>query len=386
MAYSPFEFNFPTRIVFGPGESERAAELAAGLGAKKIFLMTSARIRPVTEKLLKDLAEKNIPCVHYAGCLPNPKAGEADEAAALCVKEGCDLIVGVGGGSVIDAAKAVALLAANPSPGGIWDYVGEGKQPEKPALPLMLVVTIASTGSEGNESFVITDEAGTQKLICSHPSVRPVLSVCDPLLTCSLPPYQTALGAADILSHFLEQYLHGDPGADTSDEMSFGLIRSVTKWAPEALKHPDDLTARSNLLWSAIVAMSRILGVGHEENWLSHLMEHAVSARYEIPHAAGMAAILPAYLRFLEEKEVIPEKLARLAALWEAESASEGLRRFERSLGLPVTLPEALGFALPEEALPELAAYALPWGPMDAAGLGLFGPEEAETVLRLAGT
>ncbi len=384
MPYTSFEFSFPTRIVFGPGESEKADDYAASFNPGKILLMTSAHIRPVTGKLMADLAEKKIPFVHFDGCRPNPKEGEVNEAAEMARREGCDLILAVGGGSVIDAAKATALAAANPSEGGIWDYVGTGRPPEKKVLPLMLVVTIASTGSEGNESFVLTDEAGTQKLIYSDPSLRPVLSVCDPELTVTLSARQTALGAADILSHLLEQYLHADTNRDASDEMTFALIRTVTKWAPIAVAKPEDRDARSNLLWCAILAMSRVLGVGHDENWLSHLIEHAVSAKYDIPHAAGMAAIFPAYLSFLEEKGVIPDKLARLADLWQAESAAEGLEKFEKQLGLPVRLQESLGFTLTEEVIKELTAFALPWGPMDAGGLGLFGPDDAERVLRLA--
>ncbi len=383
MSYKSFEFSFPTRIVFGPGESGRAAEHAAQFLPKKILLMTYADVLlPVVKKLMQDLEEMKIPYVLYDKCTANPTAAQIDTAAAVCTEEGCDLVLGVGGGSVIDSAKSTALLVTNPSEGGIWDYVSGVKEPANRPLTIMLVVTIASTGSEGNESFVITDRAGKDKLIFNHPFVRPVLSVCDPELAKTLPPRQTALGAIDVFSHVLEQYLHDDPAADASDEMSFGLLAAVHKWAPVAVAEPANMDARSNLLWCAILAMSRVLGVGHEENWLGHMLEHAVSAKFNLAHAAGMAAIMPAYLEFIEAKGQIPEKLARLAALLGVESASEGLKKFQKELNLPVNLTEALGHGASEEEIREMAEHALPWGPMEAACLGEFTLEDAEAIFR----
>ena len=381
MSYKSFEFTFPTRIVFGPGESGRAAEHAAQFQPKKIFLMTYADVLlPVVKKLTADLDEMKIPYVLYDKCTANPTAVQIDTAAEVCKAEGCDLVLGVGGGSVIDSAKSTALLVTNPSEGGIWDYVSYAKEPVNRPLTIMLVVTIASTGSEGNESFVITDREGKDKLIFNHPFVKPVLSICDPELAKTLPPKQTALGAIDVFSHVLEQYLHDDPHADASDEMCFGLLKTVHKWAPVAVAEPENMDARSNLLWCAILAMSRVLGVGHEENWLGHMLEHAVSAKYNLSHAAGMAAIMPAYLDFIEAKGQIPDKLGRLAALLGAEKAGEGLRKFQRELGLPVDLSEALGHGASEEEISEMALHSLPWGPTEAACLGEFSQKDAETV------
>ena len=162
--------------------------------------------------------------------------------------------------------------------------------------------------------------------------------------------------------------------------MCFGLLKTVHKWAPVAVAEPENMDARSNLLWCAILAMSRVLGVGHEENWLGHMLEHAVSAKYNLSHAAGMAAIMPAYLDFIEAKGQIPDKLGRLAALLGAEKAGEGLRNFQRELGLPVDLSEALGHRASEEEISEMALHSLPWGPTEAACLGEFSQKDAETV------
>ena len=383
MSYQPFEFSVPTRICFGVGESDRAAELAAGLSPRKIMVMTYADVRlPVLETLLAGLSQRHIDYVLYDRCTGNPTAGQIDAAAQVCVENGCDLVLGVGGGSVIDSAKAVALLAVNPSEGGVWDYVSGLREPAERALPIMLVVTIASTGSESNESFVLTDREGTQKLIYNHPTVRPTLSICDPKLSVTLPPRQTALGAADVLSHVMEQYLHCDPCADVSDNMSMGVMEAVVRWAPVAVREPENLDARSNLLWASILAMSRVLGVGHEENWLSHMLEHAVSAKYNISHAAGMTGITPAYLRWLQNNAPqAQEKLGLLAKLFSAEDAVSGYCGFIRSLGLPVTLKEAVGQSADDETVRELARNALPWGDMPVGGYGLFTLRDAQEVL-----
>ncbi len=384
MSYTPFSFVFPTRIVFGPGESSRCDEYVAQLHPKKVFVCTYADVRlPVLDALLRGLQERSIPYCLHAACTANPRAEQIDDAAARFLREGCDLVVGVGGGSVIDTCKGVALLSRNPCEEGVWAYVSGEKQAENGAFPIGLVVTIASTGSESNESFVVTDREGKQKMICSHPAVRPAFSICDPTLTLTLPKRQTAMGAADIFSHVLEQYLHRTEAVDVSDNMSLGILQAVYKWAPVAVARPDDLDARSNLMWASILAMSLLLGVGHEENWLCHMLEHAVSARYDIPHGAGMAAILPAYLRFIAPQDDTG-KLDALNRMFGSENAADGLASFLRGMGLPVNLTEALGFTPDEDTVRELAENALPWGDMEAGGYQPFTLSDAEYVLREA--
>ena len=381
MSYTPFSFVFPTRIIFGPGESGRCSQYVAELKPKKVFVCTYADVRlPVLDELLTGLDLRGIPYYLHAACTANPRAEQIDAAAAFFTEAGCDMVVGVGGGSVIDTCKGVALLAKNPCPQGVWAYVSGEKQAEQGAYPIGLVVTIASTGSESNESFVVTDRLGEQKMICSHPAVRPAFSICDPTLTLTLPKKQTAMGAADIFSHVLEQYLHRTKAVDVSDNMSLGILKAVVKWAPVAVESPENLDARSNLMWASILAMSLLLGVGHEENWLCHMLEHAVSAKYNIPHGAGMAAILPAYLRFIAPQDDAG-KLDSLCKLFGSETAAAGLEKFFRGLGLPVNLNEALGFTPEAEVISELAKNALPWGETPAGGYAPFTLEDAEHVL-----
>ena len=193
----------------------------------------------------------------------------------------------------------------------------------------------------GTRASCFTGPDGRQKLIYSHESLRPRFSVCDPELSYTLPPRQTALGAADIFSHILEQYLHGQPGVEASDEMSPRAdCSAVVQYAPRALAVPDDAAARANLMWASILAMSR--GAGRRpmrRNWVCHMLEHAVSARFDLPHAAGMTAIFPAYLAFIAPQDAAG-KLAKLSArvfgAAQSEQAGAGaVRAFFRGLGLP---------------------------------------------------
>ena len=383
MSYQSFDFSFPTRICFGVGESEKAAEYDAQLHPEKMMILTYADVRlPVLDKLLRDLDEKKITYVLYDRCTGNPKAEQIDAATEFCVENKCDLVLGVGGGSVIDSAKAVAMMAVNPTEGGVWTYVSGEAEPQNHALPIMMVVTIASTGLESDESFVLTDRDEKQKLIYNNPMVRPTLSICDPALSVTLPARQTALGAADVLSHVMEQYLHSDPTVNVSDNMCMGIMEAVVRWAPVAIAEPEDLDARSNLLWASILAMSRVLGVGHEENRLRHLLEHAVSARYNIAHTAGMTGIFPAYLRWLKANApAAQKKLEGLAKLFGAEDAAEGFPAFVRSLGLPATLLEAANCQASEQILDSLAENAMPWGDMPVGGFGMLTVADARNVL-----
>lgn len=390
MAYNAFDFFFPTRICFGAGESARTAEhLLRYMPCKKVFVVTYGDfVLPVLGQILDSLRAAGVETTLYDKAVPNPRAQEVDAGAAAFAASGADAILGVGGGSVIDTAKAIALLAANPAEGGIWTYMSYAAQPERPAVPVGLVVSIASTGSEGNESFVVTSPDGQQKLIYSAESVRPRFSVCDPELSYTLPARQTALGAADIFSHVLEQYLHNQPGVETSDNLSLGILSAVVQYAPVAVASPADAAARANLMWASILAMSRLLGVGHAENWVCHMLEHAVSARYNLPHAAGMTAITPAYLCYIAPQDTAG-KLARLGAqvFGTAETAEAGIAAvtaFFRALGLPVTLTEALGERPDAGALSALAQNAIPWGTMEAGAYRPFTVQDAETVLRMA--
>ena len=382
MSYQPFQFSQKTNYIFTHDAAGALTEQLQAYAPGKLFVLASEKRFEIVSAALKELGQ---PYVLRTGCMSNPTADFVNDCAAQVQKEGCDFLLGVGGGSVIDAAKAIAILAANPTEGGVWDYVSFAKMPENPALPLGLVVTIPSTGSESNPSAVISNPESGEKLIYTEPTLRPRFSITSPELTYSLPAYPAGAGIADILSHLLEQYLHNDAHVDVSDNMLLGVMKAVVKWAPVAMETPDNYDAKANLLWASYLAMSQVLGVGHAENWISHMVEHAISAKFDLAHGAGMSIVMPAYVSMIAEGDT-SGRLARLSAEVFGEPdrpAAELLREFFASLGMPVTLSQA-GITLSAEDLEECAAKAMPWGAMEVEGYAPFGPESAKRLFELA--
>ena len=382
MSYLPFEFSQKTDYVFTQDAAEALKAQLERYKPAKLLVIASDRAFKIVSAVLEEMGQAFI---RRNDCMPNPTDEFVNSCAAQAQAEGCDFLLGVGGGSVIDASKAIAMLAANPNEGGIWDYVTFTKMPEKPALPLGLVVTIPSTGSESNPSAVISNNKVGEKLIYTEETMRPVFSITSPALTYSLPAYPSATGIADILSHLLEQYLHGDEHVDVSDNMLLGVMAAVVKWAPVSMEQPDNYDAKANLLWASYLAMSRVLGAGHSENWISHMVEHAISAKFDLAHGAGMSIVMPTYISMVEQDDK-SGRMDRLSAEVfgrPGTPASQAMRDFLTGLGLPVTLAQA-NITLTEEGLKDCAVKAMPWGPMEVNGYAPFGPDEAAKLFELA--
>lgn len=379
MSYKAFEFSLQTEYVFAENAVDALKAQLQKRQPKKPFVLTLDFMTQIPTQALDEL---QIPYVMRTDVISNPTDVYVNSCAAQAVAEGCDFVLGVGGGSVIDTCKTVAMLIANPTEGGIWDYVSFAKQPENPALPVGLVVTIPSTGSESNPSAVISNDSIQEKLIYTQDSMRPRFSITSPSLTYSLPAYPAAAGIADILSHLLEQYLHNDTHVDVSDNMLVGVMKAVVQWGPEAMKDPKNFDAKANLLWASYLAMSRVLSSGHDENWISHMVEHGISAMFNLAHGAGMTIVMPAYVDLVTPTDV-SGRIARLSAEvfgQPGRPAGDLMREFFTSLGMPVTLPEA-NIHLTDEQVRECAEKALPWGPTEIAGYDVFDVEACMKVL-----
>lgn len=382
MSYQPFQFSQKTNYIFTHDAAEALTGQLQAYRPKKLFVLASEKRFQIVAGALEALGQ---PYVLRTGCMSNPTAEFVNDCAKQVREEGCDFLLGVGGGSVIDASKAIAILAANPTEGGIWDYVSFAKMPEKEALPLGLVVTIPSTGSESNPSAVISNPESGEKLIYTEGSLRPRFSITSPALTYSLPAYPAGAGIADILSHLLEQYLHNDTNVDVGDNMLLGVMKAVVKWAPVAMAEPDSYDAKANLLWASYLAMSQVLSAGHAENWISHMVEHAISAKFDLAHGAGMSIVMPTYVAMIAGGDT-SGRLSRLSAEVFGQPdrpAAELLREFFASLGMPVSLSQA-GITLTEEEAAECAAKAMPWGPMVVEGYAPFDAESAKKLFELA--
>ena len=378
MSYKAFEFSLKTEYVFAEHAADALKTQLQKHKPAKPFVLALDFMCHIAKQALEEL---EIPYVLRTDCISNPTDVFVNSCAAQASAEGCDFVIGIGGGSVIDSCKTVALMIANPSEGGIWDYVSFAKEPQNPALPIGLVVTIPSTGSESNPSAVISNDSVQEKLIYTQDSLRPTFSITSPELTYSLPKYPAGAGIADILSHLLEQYLHNDTHVDVSDNMLVGVMNAVVKWGPIAMEKPDSYDAKANLLWASYLAMSRVMSSGHDENWICHMVEHGLSAMFNIAHGAGMTIVMPAYVDMVTPTDR-SGRIARLSGEvfgQPGRPAGELMREFFTSLGMPVTLSQAK-IELTEQQAKDIAEKSLPWGPTEIDG---YEPFTQESVLKL---
>lgn len=394
MSYTNFVYQQPTEIVFGKNGIKTLGEFAVKYGAKKVLLVTggeSVRKSGLLDQVIDRLEEAGIGYSLHPGCTPNPRSTFVDTGAAKHNKECCNFILAVGGGSVIDASKAMAMLVSNPNESGIWHYMSGKGNFDKNAVPVAAILTLAATGSECNDSFVISNDKTQEKMVGSHKSVKPVFSICDPEYTYTVGKWQTACGVSDIISHVLEQYLHNDDTTDVSDGMCVGILKAVMKWGPMALKHPDSYDARANLMWASTIGLNGILGAGHGENWVTHMLEHTLSALFDVSHGAGLACLTPHYLAFISGQDGAG-KLDRLGIeLFGIKDSDKDIKvktvmefsSFFQSLGMPSTLGELAKETIEDDTIRKLAEKALPWGAMEVGGYSPFTLEDAKKVFRM---
>lgn len=352
-----FVFYSPTEFVFGKDTEGQVGELSQKYGARKVMIVYgggSAQRSGLLDRVKASLDKAGLSWCELGGVQPNPTDGKVYQGIELAKKENIDLLLAVGGGSVIDTAKAIA--AGVPYSGDFWDFF-EGKAKVEAALKVAVVLTIPAAGSEGSGNAVITKEATLQKLGIKVPGLlRPVFSIMNPELTYTLPPFQTACGAADMMAHIMERYFSNTPDVELTDRISEGVLKAIIEEAPKAMKNPQDYGARANLMWAGMVAHNDTCGVGREEDWSSHALEHEVSAVYGVAHGAGLSVIFPAWLTWMTTHN-LPKLVQFSVRVWDVPAegnpeavALEGIRRLRRffsSLELPITFRE-LGIPEPD--------------------------------------
>ena len=352
-----FVFYSPTEFVFGKATEMQVGALARKHGARKVMIVYgggSVVRSGLLDRVKQSLQEAGIEYCLMGGVQPNPVDTKVYEGIDFCRREQADMLLPVGGGSVIDTAKAIA--AGVLYEGDFWDfYIGKAKVTK--ALKVAVVLTIPAAGSEGSGNTVITKLDGLQKLSLRVPEVlRPVFSIMNPELTYTLPPFQTACGVADMMAHIMERYFTNTQEVEIGDRLCEGTLMAIINEAPKVMKNPEDYGARANLMWSGMIAHNGTCGVGCEEDWASHFLEHEISAIYGVTHGAGLSVIFPAWMTWMVEHNV--DKIAQYAVrVWgvsESEDkkrvALEGIHRLKSffvSLGLPVTF-KALGIENPD--------------------------------------
>ena len=352
-----FIFYSPTEFVFGRDTEAQTGALVKKQGAKKVMIVYGGGsvIRSgLLSRVESSLKEVGIEYCMLGGVQPNPVDIKVYEGIELCRRERADLLLAVGGGSVIDTAKAIA--AGVPYKGDFWDfYIGKAKVTE--ALRVAVVLTIPAAGSEGSGNTVITKIDGLQKLSLRVPELlRPVFAVMNPELTYTLPPFQTACGIADMMAHIMERYFTNTKEVEIGDRLCEGTLLAIIKEAAIVMKEPENYGARANLMWCGNIAHNGTCGVGCEEDWASHFLEHEISAIYNVTHGAGLSVVFPAWMTWMTEHNV--DKIAQYAVrVWNVSEADdkkavalEGIARlksFFKSIVLPVTFSE-LGIENPD--------------------------------------
>ncbi len=295
-----FDYFSPTHFVFGKGREKDIGQYVKKYGGTKVLLVFLEYVRTsgLLGRVTESLDEVNVQYVEYDKGKENPTSDSIYEGIEICKDEGIDFLVAIGGGSSIDTAKAIAMGVTYD--GDFWDFFS-GKSPES-ALHVGVVLTNAASGSEGSPNAIITKVETLDKNAAESDWIRPKFAIMNPELTMTLSPYQTACGITDIFSHCLERYFTNTEDVGLTDRMLEGVMATLVAETPKVMKDPKDYGARANIMWAGMVAHNDIMGVGREQDWNSHHLEHVLSAKYNCVHGAGMAVIMPAWMRFVVER------------------------------------------------------------------------------------
>lgn len=382
-----FNYYSPTEFVFGRGAEERAGEMIRKRGGTKVLVHFgggSAIRSGLMDRVTASLDAAGLPYITLGGVQPNPRSSLVYRGIELARAEGVDFILAVGGGSVIDSSKAIALGV--PYDGDFWDFFCGKAKPER-ALGVGVVLTLAAAGSEGSKSCVITQEDGGFKRGCGNELNRPKFALMNPEVTYTLPAYQTACGATDMMAHVLERYFTNEKGVDLTDRLCEAVLSAVIKAAPIAIAEPDNYEARAQLMWAGTLAHNDSCGLGREGDWASHQIEHELSARYDVAHSAGLAVVFPAWMRYQLDHD--PMRFAQLAVrVWGCDmdfehpekTGLDGIGRFEqflKDIGMPTRLSD---MGVNPADIPAMAEKCKR---NNAGKLGFFRPLDTEDIAKI---
>lgn len=299
-----FIFKSPTEFIFGKEAENQTGSYLKKYGAKKVLVLyggKSAKASGLLDRVTKSISEAGIEYSEMGGVQPNPVLSKVREGIELCRKEQIDFLLAVGGGSVIDTMKAIGI--GIDYEGDVWDYFC-GKASNPHPYPGAVVLTIPAAGSEGSKSMVITNENGLLKRGFDCEESRSKFSILNPEITYTLPAYQTACGAVDMMSHIMERYFTNTPSVELTDRMSEAVLKTIIHAAPAAIANPSDYNARADLMWASTLAHCDLLSCGKTGDWASHDLEHELSALYGIAHGAGLAVVTPAWMKYVFKHDI----------------------------------------------------------------------------------
>lgn len=365
-----FTFHTPTKVVFGKEAECQVGKLVKACNATKVLLhYGSDRVlkNGLMDRVINSLKQESISYCLLGGVVPNPRISLARKGVELCREQGVDMVIAVGGGSVIDSAKAIGYGVA--SGGDVQDFYLKKRVPTA-CLPIGTVLTIAAAGSEMSNSSVLTDEETNVKHGISKEFCRPVFSCLNPELTFDLPDYQTACGCTDIMMHTMERYFTGNGTLRLTDHLAEALLRTVKENALRLTEAPKDYQARAEVMWAGSLSHNGLMGVGSDGgDWVVHQLEHELGALYDVYHGAGLAAMWGSWARYVYQNclerfvsfainvmQVVPGNTAEETAL----KGIEAMENFYRAIHMPTNLKE-LGISASDEELHLMAHKCALW-------------------------
>lgn len=360
-----FHFYAPTEVVFGATAEEQTGKLVKKHGGNKVLVHyggKSAERSGLLDKICKQLDSEGIGYIKLGGVVPNPRLSLVHTGISLCRQQEIDFILAVGGGSVIDSAKAIAY--GIPYDGEVWNFYTGEAEPQS-CLPVGVVLTIPAAGSEMSHSSVITNEDGDIKIGYSNNLSRPKFAVMNPERTYTLPAYQTACGAVDIMMHTMERYFSHEDDMTLTDAMAESLLRTVKDSIFEVLVNPEDYRHRAQIMWAGSLAHNDLTGCGTIGDFATHELEHELSAMFDVAHGAGLAALWCSWARYVYRENI--SRFVRFAVNvmgvtndftnpgHTALAGIEAVENFYRTIGMPTGIRQLIGRKVTDEEIGEMA-------------------------------
>ena len=389
-----FNFYAPTRVVFGREAEEKLPQLIQQYGGGRVLVHYgggSAKRSGLLDKVFGMLTEAGIQFVELGGVVPNPLLSKVREGIDLCRKEHVNFILAVGGGSVIDSAKAIGYGVGYP--GDVWDF-WDGKAVPQTCLPIGVMLTIPAAGSEMSSSCVITNDEGMLKRGVNSDLCRCKFAIMNPERTYTLPPYQTAAGATDIMMHTMERYFSKYEDALLTDAIAEALLRTVKDAVPEVLKNPEDYRHRAAIMWASSLSHNDLTECGTEKDFACHKLEHELSGLFGVTHGAGLAAIWGSWARYVMDKHLT--RFAQFAVnvmgvtndftdpRATALKGIEAIECFFRAIGMPTSIPELIGREATDEEIDEMVRKCSRDGKMKIGAMEVLIPVDMVKIYRAA--
>ena len=389
-----FNFYSPTQVVFGKNSEEQVGSLIKKYGGTKVLVHYgggSARRSGLLDKLFGLLQKAGISYIELGGVVPNPLLSKVREGIDLCRKEHVDFILAVGGGSVIDSSKAIGYGV--PYEGDVWDF-WDGKAVPAACLPIGTVLTIPAAGSEMSDSCVITNDDGMLKRGCNSDLCRCKFAIMNPERTFTLPPYQTAAGATDIMMHTMERYFCKHQDMNLTDALAEALLRTVKDSALVVMKEPENYRHRAQIMWAGSLSHNNLMECGMEKDFASHKLEHELSGLFGVTHGAGLAAIWPSWARYVMKNHV--SRFVQFAVNvmgvtndftdpeGTAEKGIQAMEAFYKTIGMPINMRELIGRELTDGEIKIMVDKCSRGGKMAIGTLEKLDTEAMECIYRMS--